>query len=102
MRAMPRHRSLTPRRGLAMLGGLARLVCWLIALLLVLFIVFHVGGANPLNPWAVVVGQWAPRFDLGLANLFKGTPYSLVINFGIAAIIWLIIGSVLGKLLRRF
>jgi hypothetical protein len=102
MPAAHRRRSFNPRRGLALLGSLVRLVCWLIALLLALFIIFHLGGANPANPWAVVVEQWAPRFDLGLGNLFKGVPYSLVINFGIPAVIWLIIGSLLNTLLRRF
>jgi uncharacterized membrane protein len=98
----PRRRSFSARRALALLGGLVQLVIWLIVLLLVLYLVFTLGKANPGNPWAVFVDGWAPKFNLGLANLFKGIQFALLINYGIAVIVWLIIGSVLKRLLRRF
>jgi hypothetical protein len=94
----PRRRSFSARRALAVLGGLVQLVIGLI----VLYIVFTLGKANPGNPWAVFVSGWAPKFNLGLANLFKGMQFALLINYGIAVIVWLIIGSVLKRLLRRF
>jgi hypothetical protein len=99
---VPRRELFSARRALAVLSGLVQLVIWLIVLLLVLYIVFTLGKANPGNPWAVLVGGWAPKFNLGLANLFKGMQFALLINYGIAVIVWLIIGSVLKRLLRRF
>lgn len=97
-----RRPSFSARRALPLLGGLVQLVTRLIVLLLVLYIVFTLGKANPGNPWAVFVSGWAPKFNLGLANLFKGIQFALLINYGIAVIVWLIIGSVLKRLLRRF
>jgi hypothetical protein len=102
----PRARSrstFNPRKALGWLASLVKLVCGLIALLLVVYIVFTVGKANPANPWAVFVSTWAQKFDLGLANLFEpSTPWlAVLINYGVPAIIWLVIGAVLGKVIRR-
>jgi hypothetical protein len=98
------RRWFTPRRALGWLASLVRLVCGLLALLLVVYIVFTLGKANPANPWAVFVSAWAQRVDLGLANLFAppSPPWlAVVLNYGVPAIIWLVIGAVLSRLIRR-
>jgi hypothetical protein len=98
------RRRFSPRKALGWLASLVKLVCGLIALLLVVYIVFTLGKANPANPWAVFVSTWAQRFDLGLANLFvpPSPPWlAVVLNYGVPAIIWLVIGAVLSRLIRR-
>jgi hypothetical protein len=97
------RRRFNARRPLGWLASLVKLVCWLIALLLVVYIVFTVGHANPGNPWAIFVARWSWQFNLGLGNLFAyGAPWmTVLINYGMAAIIWLIIGAVLSRLIRR-
>ena len=95
--------SVVVRRGLRWLADLVRLLGWLIALLLVVYILFTVFHANPANPWAVFVNNWAQALNLGLGNLFTHPDPRLVvaINYGAAAIVWLIIGLLLSRLIRR-
>jgi hypothetical protein len=99
-----RRPGLSARRVLGGLAGLVRLVCRLIALLLVLYIGFVWGRANPANSWTIVVTDWAQRLNLGLGNLFSQPDprIAVLINYGIAAVIWLVVGSVLSRLLRRY
>jgi hypothetical protein len=99
------RRSFTPRKALGWLASLVKLVCGLIALLLVVYIVFTLGKANPANAWAIFVSTWAQKVDLGLANLFAPPSpawLAVVLNYGIPALIWLVIGSLLSRLIRRF
>ena len=92
------------RRALDLLASLVRLVCWLIALLLALHIIFVAGNANPANPWTGIVSTWAGQLDLGLGHLFSlaDPRLTVLVNYGVAAIIWVIIGGVVSWLLRRF
>jgi hypothetical protein len=88
------------------LGGLAslvRLVCWLIALLMVLYLVLVWGNANPANGWTIVVTEWAHRLNLGLGNLFSPPDprIALTINYLIATAVWLLAGSLAYRLIRR-
>lgn len=94
---------LVARQGPELLGSAARLVSWLIVLLLALNIVFVVGQANPDNPWTEVVSTWAARLDLGLGHLFtlSDPRVTVLVNYGIAAIIWLIIGRLVSWLILR-
>jgi hypothetical protein len=98
-----RRPALSVPRVLGALAGLVRLVCRLIALLLVLYIGFVWGGANPANSWTIVVTEWAQRLNLGLGNLFSQPDprVAVLINYGIAVVIWLVVGTVLSRLLRR-
>ena len=85
------------------LAGLVRLACWLVALLIVVYVVFRVADANPTNMWAASVASWAPRLDLGLEGLVRagGPRISLVVNYGLAAIAWAVLGVVADWLVRR-
>lgn len=91
------------RQGLGWLGSAVTLVSWLIALLLALHIVFVVGQADPNKPWTSVVSTWAARLDLGLGHLFAFSDprLTVLVNYGIAAIVWLIIGRVVRYFIQR-
>jgi hypothetical protein len=73
------------------------------ALVLAVHIVLVVGEANPANGFASFVDEWASAVSLGLRDLF--TPENLkvrtLLNDGVAAIGWLIIGGVVNYLIRR-
>ncbi len=73
------------------------------ALALAVHIVLVVGEANPANGFASFVDDWAAAVSLGLRDLF--TPENLkvrtLLNDGVAAIGWLIIGGVINYLVRR-
>jgi hypothetical protein len=87
-------------RGVA---GLLRLVGWLVALLIVVFVVFRVAEANPSNMWAAAVESWAPRLDLGLGGLVSvgGPVVSFAVSYGLAAVAWAVFGTLAGWLVRR-
>ena len=91
------------RRGLGLLASLVKLIALVVFLLLVVYILFTVFGANPANPWTIFVTKWAQALNLGLANLFvQGNPkIQVVINFGVPALIWLVVGLLISRLLRR-
>ena len=104
----------TPRRGSRTGAGalrplarrLAKLIAvlgWLIALLMLVYILFVVLRANPVNPWAAYVESWAPRMNLGLGDLVAELNPTIraLINYGIAAVLWAIIGTLVSWLIRR-
>jgi hypothetical protein len=95
--------TLVARRGLEWLAGAVTLVSWLLVLLLALYIVFVAGQANLANPWTGVVSTWAERLNLGLGHLFTlpDPRVTVLVNYGIAAIIWLIIGRVVSWCVQR-
>ncbi|MGP4094917.1 hypothetical protein [Nonomuraea sp. KM90] len=73
------------------------------ALSLVLYAVFTVFRANPANVWYQFVESLAAWLSLGLANLFQlaDPRWTALVNYGLAAVVWLIIGSALASLIRR-
>ncbi|HZZ49285.1 MAG TPA: hypothetical protein VFE65_20565 [Pseudonocardia sp.] len=60
-------------------------------------------GANPANAFAVFIKGAADTFSLGLSNLFLIADHkvAIAVNYGIAAVIWLIITSIVVGLVRR-
>jgi hypothetical protein len=76
------------------------LLGWLVALVMVVFILLR---ANPLNLWAAYVETWAPRMNLGLGDLVSGLNpgIKVLINYGIAATLWAVIGTGASWLIRR-
>ncbi|NUR86438.1 MAG: hypothetical protein HOY71_20325 [Nonomuraea sp.] len=75
----------------------------LAALVLVLYAVFTIFKANPANAWYQFVESLAGLLSLGLANLFEfaDARFTVLVNYGLAAIVWLIVGSVVAGLIRR-
>lgn len=90
-------------RFIGLLAGVVRWVCLIFALILVLHVVFVVAEANPSNGIVQFVDGWADRLTLGVGDLFTPDDAKLrvLINYGIAAILWLIISSVGSKIIRR-
>lgn len=87
-------------------GFLAALVRWLgliFAAFLVLDVIFVIGQANAANGIVSFVKSWADSFSLGFKDLFTPSDLKLrvLVNYGIAAIFWLVVSSVLAKLIRR-
>ncbi len=74
-----------------------------IVAVIVVYIVLTLLEANPDNTAATLIRQLAEYFNLGLANLFLiADPKWLIgINYGVAALIWLVITTVVVRLIRR-
>ncbi|WP_157249120.1 hypothetical protein [Nonomuraea typhae] len=75
----------------------------LAALTVVLYAVFTVFRANPANTWYQLVESLATWLSLGLATLFQLADHrwETLVNYGLAAAVWLILGSVAASLVRR-
>jgi hypothetical protein len=80
-----------------------RLAAKVAALALVLYALFTVFRANPANVWYQFVESLASWLSLGLANLFQlaDPRWTTLVNYGLAAIVWLIMGSAVAGLIRR-
>lgn len=85
------------------MAKLATALGWLIALLMVVYVLFVVLRANPSNPWAAYVESWAPRMNFGIGDLVAvvNPTIKALITYGIAAILWAIIGTIVSWLIRR-
>ncbi|MCG8914695.1 YggT family protein [Actinokineospora sp. PR83] len=101
----------TRRRGPAVVrakavGLLAAIAGWvgrLIALVLVLHVVLVMGNANPDNPIASFVRGLAEPLSLAFKTLFtpEDAKLGLLVNYGLAAVFWLVVTSVVVRLIRR-
>ncbi|MFJ6676213.1 hypothetical protein ACIQMJ_34365 [Actinosynnema sp. NPDC091369] len=79
------------------------LVCWLFAIVLAIHIFLVIGGANPANGFAQLIGSWSAGVSLGLRDLFTPANAGLrtLLNDGLAALLWLVIGAVLTSVISR-
>ncbi|NKE61010.1 hypothetical protein FXN61_31195 [Lentzea sp. PSKA42] len=79
------------------------IVCWTFAIVLLVHIFLVVADANAANGFFQFVAGWANGITLGLDGLF--TPDSekvaVLFNEGLAAILWLLIGTLLTNLITR-
>lgn len=87
-------------------GIVATVVRWiglLFAIVLVVHVVLTVGSANPANGITTFFADIADPIALGFRDLFTPADPKLfvLVNYGIAAIFWLIVSSVLAKVIRR-
>ncbi|MFC7592355.1 hypothetical protein ACFQYP_58005 [Nonomuraea antimicrobica] len=95
---------MTPwRRLVGAVAYVVSLVSRVTALALLLYAAFTVFRANPANVWYQFAETLATWSSLGLANLFQlGDPrWTTLVNYGLAALVWLIAGSALAGLIRR-
>ncbi len=78
-------------------------VCTLFAIVLAVHIFLVIGGANAANGFAQMIESWSAAVSLGLRDLF--TPENLgartLLNDGLAAILWLVLRTVLTNLITR-
>lgn len=93
----------TARRGAGLLASVLRVVGLLIVAVLVVFIVLTLLNANFGNTFAAAVKDLAASLDLGLSNLFlpADPKVGVLLNYGVAAVIWYAITAVVVRLVRR-
>lgn len=79
------------------------LLCWLFAIVLAIHIFLVIGGANPANGFAQLIDSWSAAVSLGLRDLFTPANAGLrtLLNDGLAALLWLLIGAVLTSVISR-
>ncbi|MPZ00434.1 MAG: hypothetical protein GEU97_21120 [Actinophytocola sp.] len=90
-------------RVVRVVNGLISLITGLFAAVLALHILLVVGEANMQNDFAQFVTNWAKAVDLGLDTLFLvgNAKVQVMLNEGIAALLWLVIGGALTTLMAR-
>jgi hypothetical protein len=91
------------RRGAGLVATVLNWIGLLIVAVLVVHIVLTLLDANPANGFSEFIRDLATYFNLGLDNLFlpEEPKLAVTLNYGTAAIIWLIITSVVVRLVRR-
>jgi hypothetical protein len=91
------------RRGAGLLATVLNWIGMLIVAILVVHIVLTLLEANPANGLTAGIADLATYFNLGLDNLFLPAEPKLAVtlNYGTAALVWLIITAVVTRLVRR-
>lgn len=90
----------------SMVGVFASVVRWLglaFALVLAVHVLLTIGNANPANGITTFFSTAADWFVLAFRNLFTPDDGKLrvLINYGLAAVFWMIVSAVLSRLIRR-
>lgn len=93
----------TARTVLGLLGSVVRWACLLFALLLVVHVVFVIGEANVDNGIVSFVEDASHHLSLGFQDLFtweEDPKLSVLVNYGIAAIFWLVVSTIVTRVIR--
>ncbi|WP_329789943.1 hypothetical protein V1227_38060 [Lentzea sp. DG1S-22] len=79
------------------------IICWTFAIVLLVHIFLVIAGANSGNGFFQFIAGWADGITLGLDGLFtSSTPaVATLLNEGLAALLWLVIGALLTNLITR-
>ena len=90
-------------RVFSLLATIVRVVCTVIAALIVIHAVFLLFEANPDNLLVKFTAGWRDTFGWFTKNLFTPSDPKIAeaINDGLAALIWVVAGSLLSKLIVR-
>jgi hypothetical protein len=90
-------------RVFALLATIVRVLCSVIAALIVIHAIFVLSEANPDNLLVRFTAGWRDTFGWFTKNLFtpKDPKIAEAINDGLAALIWVVVGSLLSKLIVR-
>lgn len=85
------------------LAGLVRWIGLLIAAILAVHVLLVVGNANPDNGITQLFSDLAGWFSLGFHDLFLPDDLKLrvLVNYGLAAVVWLIVTTLVSRGLRR-
>jgi hypothetical protein len=85
------------------LAGLVRWVGLVIVIILVARVLLTVGGANPANGITSFITRWSTPLAWGFKDLFTpgDAKLRILVNYGIAALFWLIVSSILTRIVRR-
>ena len=100
---MTRMASPGSARVFSLLATIVRVVCSVIAALIVVHAVFVLFEANPDNALVQLTAAWRDTFGWFTKNLFTPSDPKTAeaINDGLAALIWVVLGSLLSKLIVR-
>jgi hypothetical protein len=87
-------------------GIVATVIRWiglLFALILVVHVILTVGSANPANGITTFFADAANPIAIGFKDLFTPSDHKLfvLVNYGIAALFWLIVSAVVARIIRR-
>ena len=87
----------------ALLASIVRIFCSVVAALIVIHAVFVLFEANPENMLVQFTASWRDTFGWFTKNLFTPSDPKIAeaINDGLAALIWVVLGSLLSKLIVR-
>ncbi|MFI5584679.1 hypothetical protein ACIA5G_06585 [Amycolatopsis sp. NPDC051758] len=93
----------TGGRVASVVASIVRWVGLVFAAILVIHVIFTVGSANPDNGIVSFVHSWADGLALGFSDLFTPSDEKLrvLVNYGIAALFWLVVSGILAKVIRR-
>jgi hypothetical protein len=94
---------LVVRSGSNTVANVLRVIGLVIVAILVLHILFTLLQANPANELTQLIAKGADVFDLGLSNLFLigDKQVQVILNYGVAALLWYLIMVVVVRLVRR-
>ncbi|MDP9390970.1 MAG: hypothetical protein M3P89_06210 [Actinomycetota bacterium] len=86
-----------------LLATIVRVVCSVIAAVIVLHAVFVLFEANPVNPLVTFTAGWRDTFGWFTKDLFTPSDPKIAetINDALAALIWVVVGSLVSKLIAR-
>jgi hypothetical protein len=90
------------RKVLTVAASVIRILTVVFAAILVVHVVLSVAGANPSNGITIFFRDLADNLTLGIGDLFLPASESLkiILNYGLAAVVWIAIGIVVSKLLN--
>jgi hypothetical protein len=91
-------------RTVRMICTIITIICSLFAVVLAANVVLVLGEANLANGFATFVRGFAAAVSLGFDNLFTpaNAKTQVLLNDGLAALVWLGLGAVVTMLIRRF
>jgi hypothetical protein len=83
-------------------GVVLKVIGYLCALVLIVYILLAVVGVNPQNVVAQTVGGWANVLVLDFRDLFliPDPTAALVVNYGLAAVCWMVAGEIAARFVR--
>lgn len=100
---MPVMASNGSARTFELIATVVRAVCSVIAAVIVVYAIFVLFEANPHNPLVSFARGWREDFGWFTNNLFTKPSAKMaeVINAVVAAVIWVVAGSLISKLIVR-
>ena len=100
---MPVMASNGSARAFELIATIVRVVCSVIAAVIVVYAIFVLFEANPANPLVSFAKGWREDFGWFTNKLFTkpNAKMAEVINAIVAAIIWVVAGTVISKLIVR-
>ena len=88
---------------LSLVATIVRVVCSVIAAVIVIHAIFVLFEANPANLLVRFTAGWRDTFGWFTKDLFTPSDPKIAeaINDGLAALIWVVVGSLVSKLIAR-